>query len=85
MNGKLSPSRLGLAAGIIWGLSLFGLTWIAMYTGYAMFWLSQWMDIYPGYNLSMAGSFIGLVYGFIDGFVTLFIFGWIYNLLQPHK
>ncbi len=83
MYAKLNPSKLGLAAGIFWGLSLFVITWISMYTGYAMFWLSQWMDLYPGYDLSIVGTFIGLVYGFVDGFVCLFIFGWLYNFFRP--
>ncbi len=83
MYGKLNPLKLGLAAGIMWALVLFCMTWVSMYTGYGMFWLSQWMDIYPGFELSMVGSFVGLVYGFIDGFVCLFIFGWLYNLMKP--
>ena len=83
MNAKLNPCKLGVAAGILWSVIIFSMTWISMYTGYGMFWLSQWMDIYPGYDLSVAGSFIGLVYGFIDGFVCLFILGWLYNLLKP--
>ncbi len=83
MYAKLNPGKLGLTGGILWGLLLFCMTWISMYTGYGMFWLSQWMDIYPGYELSMAGSFIGLVYGFIDGFVCLFLIAWLYNLMKP--
>ncbi len=83
MSGKLNACKLGVAAGILWSILIFAMTWISMYTGYGMFWLSQWMDIYPGYDLSVVGSFIGLVYGFIDGFVCLFIFGWLYNLLKP--
>lgn len=83
MYAKLNPLKLGLASGILWGLTLFILTWISMYTGWAMFWLSQWMDIYPGFNLSTMGSFFGLVYAFIDGFVSIFIFGWLYNKLKP--
>ncbi len=47
MYAKLNPLKLGLASGILWSLTLFILTWISMYTGWAMFWLSQWMDIYP--------------------------------------
>lgn len=76
---KIYPVRLGLAGGILWGLSLFLMTWISMYTGWAMFWLSQWMDVYPGFDLSILGTFIGLIYGFIDGFVGLFLLGWLYN------
>jgi len=83
MYGKLNPTKLGLSAGIIWGVWLFIMTWIAMFTSYGMFWLSQWMDIYPAYNLSVGGAFLGLIFGFIDAFVSFFIFGWLYNLLKP--
>ncbi|MFZ0564986.1 MAG: bacteriophage holin [Chlamydiales bacterium] len=83
MYAKLNPLKLGLAAGIFWGVALFIMTWISIFTGYAMFWLSVWMDVYPGYNFSVGGSFIGLIWGFVDGFVCLFIFGWLYNLFRP--
>ncbi len=83
MNTRLNSAKFGLAGGILWGVCLFVMTWLSMYTGYGMFWLSQWMDIYPGFDLSMIGSFIGLIYGFIDGFVTLFLISWLYNLLKP--
>lgn len=83
MYAKLNPLKLGLAGGIIWGLALFIMTWISMYTGYGMFWLSQWMDIYPSFDLTTKGTFIGLIYGFVDGFVSLFLLGWVYNLFKP--
>jgi hypothetical protein len=83
MYAKINPLKLGLSGGILWGLLLFCMTWISMYTGYGMFWLSTWMDIYPGFELSIGGSFIGLIYGFIDGFVCLFLTAWVYNLMKP--
>lgn len=83
MYNRLNPLKLGIAAGIVWGVLLFIMTWISMYTGYGMFWLSQWMDLYPGYDLSVVGSLLALLYGFIDGFITLTVLGWLYNLLKP--
>lgn len=83
MYAKLHPGKMALTAGIMWGLCLFCMTWTSMYTGYGMFWLSQWMDVYPGYDLSVTGAFIGLGYGFADGFVILFIFSGLYNLMKP--
>jgi hypothetical protein len=83
MYAKLNPVKLGLAAGILWAIAIFIMTWISMYTGWGMFWLSQWMDVYPGFDISIKGAFIGLVYAFVDGFVSLLIFGWLYNLLKP--
>lgn len=83
MYAKLNPLKLGLAGGVLWGVALFILTWISKYTGYAMFWLSQWMDVYPGFDLSVMGTFIGLIYGFVDGFVVLFVLSWLYNRFKP--
>ena len=78
----LNPQKLGLAAGIMWGFSMFVLTIIAIYTGYSSQFLNLMASIYLGYSISWGGSFVGLVYGFIDGFVGLFIFGWLYNKLS---
>lgn len=83
MYAKLNSWKFGLTGGILWAILLFCMTWIAMYSGYGMFWLSQWMDVYPGYNLSPAGAFISLGYGFADGFIFLFLIAWLYNLMQP--
>lgn len=83
MSRELNPVKLGLAAGILWALCLFFLTWVSMYSGYAMFWLAQWMDLYPGFDLSIRGAFIGLIYGFCDGFISFFLLGWVYNLFKP--
>lgn len=78
----LNAKNLGLAAGIIWGVSMFLMTIISLKTGYASGWLTVMAGVYPGYNVSLSGSIIGLIYGFIDGFVGLFIFGWLYNKLE---
>jgi hypothetical protein len=82
---RLHALKLGLAGGILWGLFLFAMTWISSNTGWGMFWISQWMDLYPGYNLTLKGSFIGFGYGFVDGFLSLFLLAGLYNLLQPGK
>jgi hypothetical protein len=78
----LNPRNLGLAGGILWGLSVFVLTFISMATG---MWagLMDWVGlIYPGYSVSAAGAFIGFVYGFADMFVCLYLFGLLYNYLE---
>ncbi|CCB87051.1 MULTISPECIES: bacteriophage holin [Parachlamydia] len=77
----LNPTKLGLAGGILWGLSMFVCTLLAHYFGYGTHWLSLVSDVYPGYSVSLLGSIIGLIYGFIDGFVGLFLLGWLYNKL----
>ncbi len=77
----LNAKNLGLSAGIIWGVGLWIVTILSMYTGYADSLIHVLQSIYRGYSIDFLGSFIGLVYGFVDGFVALFIFGLIYNWL----
>jgi len=76
---KLNLKALGFAAGIIWGVAVFLLTLISIGSGYADKALKGVASIYPYYSVTLGGSFIGLVYGFVDGFVTAVIFGLIYN------
>ena len=82
---KLNLLGLGFAAGIIWGLAVFLMTLVSMSSGYADKALKGVASIYPGYSVSLGGSFIGLVYGFVDGFVCALIFGLIYNLFVREK
>jgi len=77
---KLKPVALGITAGIVWGGCIFLTTLLSLYTGYARSFLEALPQaLYPGYSISISGSFIGLVLGFIDGFVSGAIFGWLYN------
>ena len=77
----LNARRLGLAGGILWGLSMFVCTLISLYTGYGTAWLNLMADIYPGYTISLIGSVIGLAYGFADAFIGFFLLAWLYNKL----
>lgn len=47
-----------------------------------MVWLSH---IYRGYEITLLGSFIGLVWGFLDGLIGGAIFAWLYNQLAGHR
>ena len=79
---KLNVKAFALACGLVWGVGLFLMTWwlIALdgATGEATF-LGH---IYRGYNVSPAGSVIGLVWAFIDGAIGGAIFAWLYNLIS---
>lgn len=75
----VNPKALGLAGGVFWGASMLVLTFINIYTGYASMWLALLADVYPGYSVTFAGAFIGLVYGFLDAFIGLYILAWLYN------
>ncbi|MCX7792842.1 MAG: bacteriophage holin [Thermodesulfovibrionales bacterium] len=83
---KLRPLYIGMSIGIVWGLSLFITTWLSYYTGYGKLFLEVLAgSIYPGYRISPLGSFLGLIYGFVDGLVSGFLIGIIYNKLSGEK
>lgn len=77
----INPKALGLAGGIFWAACMFIFTFVNIYTGYGSMWGALLVDVYPGYSLTPSGSLIGLVYGFFDAFIGLFILGWLYNKL----
>jgi uncharacterized membrane protein YqhA len=75
----LCPKALGLSAGIIWSLALFILGLLSTYTGYGTEFVEFFGTVFLGYETTLLGSFIGLIGGFIDAFVGLYIFGSLYN------
>ena len=78
---QLNAVRLGLAGGIVWGVSLCLMTLAGAYCGYGLKFLEVMADVYPGYTVTATGSLVGLVIGFFDAFIGLVIFGWLYNRL----
>lgn len=78
----LNPKRLGLAGGILWGVSIFLMTLIGIHFDYGQSFFTLLKDIYPGYSVSYIGGLIGLVYGFVDWFIGLYILAWLYNKLN---
>lgn len=81
----ISATRMGLASGILWGLTMFVFTIISFYTGYGDDFFGLFESMYPFYDISISGAFVGLVEGFIDGFISLFLLIWIYNRLGGHN
>jgi hypothetical protein len=79
---KLNIKAFAMSCGLFWGLAIFLLTWwiIAFEgsTGEATF-IGK---VYWGYNISPAGSFIGLVWAGIDGLICGAIFAGLYNSFQ---
>ena len=79
---KLNVWALGLACGLIWGLGLFIITWwIIMFDGQLAGEVTFLGRVYRGYELTTAGSFVGALWGFADGFIGGVIFAWLYNTL----
>ena len=81
----LNAKNLGLAGGIIFGACMFLTTLVSVPTGYAESFLNAMATVYPGYSVTWLGAFVGLVYGFVDVFIALYVLGWIYNKLEKKQ
>ena len=78
---ELNKTALGLAAGILWGLSVLLMTvWAVSVDGGNH--LQILARFYIGYSVSWVGAVIGLIYGFIDGFIGGWLLAWLYNKLS---
>lgn len=78
---RLNGIILGLVFGIVIGSLLFVATnWLVLKSGENvgshLVLLSQF---FPGYSVSFLGSFIGLAYGILSGFVLGWLIALIYN------
>ncbi|MFC1543027.1 bacteriophage holin [Candidatus Neomarinimicrobiota bacterium] len=76
---KLNVRALGLAGGILWGLAIFLLTYWFLLFGYGGTMLGKIANVYLGYSVTWYGAFIGLVWGFVDGFIGGALLAWLYN------
>ncbi len=79
---KLNVLAFALASGLLWGISVFLLTW------YLIFMEGAAPDdklligrFYLGYRVTPIGSLIGLAWALPDGFIGGVIFAWLYNTI----
>ncbi len=80
---KLNPKAFGLAAGIIWGINWFFVTWwMILFEGITHD-VTLIGRLYRGYTISPIGSLVGLVWGFVDGFLLGLLIAWLYNRIAP--
>lgn len=74
----LNVRSFALSLGILYGLTIFITTlWLIFNSSpndKILFEL-----IYPGYSVSLQGSIVGLLYGFIDGVIAGTLLSWLYN------
>lgn len=83
MRGRLSAVALGVASGVMcggWMLAITFLAWKGQYPSLTTDMVTHWSSIFPGVELSMMGSFVAGAWGFLKGFFSGLVFGWIYNL-----
>jgi hypothetical protein len=78
---KLRIRALALAGGIVWGLYVFLTTlWLLWFHDGAS--VTLLVNLYPGYATTYLGSFIGLLWGFVDGAFCGALTAWLYNRFQ---
>jgi len=78
---RLDVTSIGLALGIMGGLSIVAYSTLAAYTGYGIEAETIFESFLPGYTLTVQGGIVGMVWMFTLGYVHGVIFAWIYNNL----
>ncbi len=76
---KLNIKAMAIAFGLVWGITLFVITWwIILLEGSsnATTFLGRF---YIGHSLTPIGSVIGFIWGLIDGAIGGAMFAWLYN------
>lgn len=79
---RLHPFALGMSLGVIWSLSTFIMALFVMGFEYGQGFVSGMSNLYIGYEASLLGAFIGMIWGFIDAFVGGFLIAWLYNFFS---
>lgn len=79
---RLNVLAFAVTCALVWGVGLFvGTWWIILFEGTSTD-PTVIGRIYRGYELTPAGSFIGLIWGLFDGLIGGAIFAALYNWLS---
>ena len=83
--GYINPKALAISIGVLWGAYVFllGLV-LTLFPNAKFFWVSSeflgiLVTLYPGYSATFTGSFIGLFWAVICGFIGGLIIAWLHN------
>lgn len=82
---KLDTKALGLACGILWGVSLLIMGVLAIWCPWAYSFVDLVGTFYIGYTASILGACIGGVWGFVDAGICGFLLAWLYNKFAKVK
>jgi hypothetical protein len=77
---RLSALAFGVSLGVITGLSMMFFAWSGWLWGYGASMVDQWASVYPGFGATFKGGFLGLAWGFLEGFILGVVWAWVYNL-----
>ena len=82
---RLNARAWGISFGLLGGLGLFGATLFLILKGGEN--VGQHLQLlgvfFPGFRVTVAGAFIGLIYGFVVGYGVGRIIGAVYNWQLP--
>ena len=78
---KLNVRAFAHTLALTWGLGLFLMTWWLILLEGASNDPAFLGRFYLGYTVSPVGSFIGLLYAMVDGWLGGFVIAWLYNKL----
>jgi len=76
---ELHKRVLGLAVGVVWGLSILLGTWWLLLRGAPGEMFSKLGSFYIGYSFSWDGAIIGFIWAFAEGFLAGFLLTWLYE------
>jgi hypothetical protein len=77
---RLNVTAFAFTASLFWGFALFLITWWIILLDGASGEPTFLGQVYRGFTISPGGSFIGLLWGLVDGLIGGAIFAWLYNL-----
>ncbi len=81
----LNKNAFGLACGLVGGLALFLLTVYLVLIHHGGETVIKLNQIYWGYSITFVGSFLGLIYGFVDGYLAAWFIALFYNAFAGKK
>ena len=77
---ELRKRALGMAFGLVWGLTILLGTWFLLLRGSPGEIFSKLESFYIGYSYSWGGAVIGFIWGFVEGFIAGVLIAWLYDL-----
>jgi hypothetical protein len=76
---KLRVRAFALSFGIMVGVAIFLITYWFMIMNYEGSMLIKLRNLFPGYSVTWYGGLIGLIWGFVAGFLGGGFLAWLYN------
>ena len=76
---NLNIKGMAIAFGLVWGISLFVITWWIIFLEGSSNTATFIGKFYIGYSLAPVGSFIVFLWGVVDGAIGGAMFAWLYN------